>query len=383
MDPVRSLLATALLSALATAQSTLIVDAAMGPGAQYADLPAAVAAATRGDKILLRPTAVYSPVVIGQALEIRSENPAQRARTGRIMIQGLGALDSVVLADLVVESGSGHALTVQRCDAAVRIENVEVAAVSSSNTSALFEDALHVDTLNLLGLRSLVVERSYLRAEGLRLLSGGAGPALQLTDSFALLKSSIVTGFSAAILNCAAPAGVAPTSACELQNSELKLDDSSLVRGGSLSQFLPPSVCSTAADVDGVGLVAFNGAGALPVSGPSVTNIRLDWYDLDAPSYSAPGTVTLQADIGSLPNAALFASVPSSQPFQLNLSVTLWLDLNFLLPLSVETPDAQGVCTWNVQVPPTLALGLPLAWQALVDPFSTFALSEPRITIQR
>ena len=70
-SPISLLTVVALLGAatLASAQRTWIVDAANGANADYTDLPAAVAAARHGDRILLRPGG-YSPVTTGKGISI-------------------------------------------------------------------------------------------------------------------------------------------------------------------------------------------------------------------------------------------------------------------------------------------------------------------------
>jgi hypothetical protein len=64
----------ALLAACAHAQSIWIVDAANGPQAHFTDLPPAVAAATDGDVLLVRP-GQYSPLALsGKALTVLGES---------------------------------------------------------------------------------------------------------------------------------------------------------------------------------------------------------------------------------------------------------------------------------------------------------------------
>jgi pectin methylesterase-like acyl-CoA thioesterase len=63
-----------------------IVDAQMGPGAQFADLPAAIAAAANGDTILVRAGTYSGFSVNGKALTLRGEGMA----TTRILASALG-----------------------------------------------------------------------------------------------------------------------------------------------------------------------------------------------------------------------------------------------------------------------------------------------------
>ena len=81
------------VSGFATAQNTWIVDAASGPGANFTDLPVAVAAAADGDEILVR-AGVYGMTTVTKALRITGE-PGAELRSRRtddvLLIQGLPA----------------------------------------------------------------------------------------------------------------------------------------------------------------------------------------------------------------------------------------------------------------------------------------------------
>ncbi len=97
-SPISLLTVVALLGAatLASAQRTWIVDAANGANADYTDLPAAVAAARHGDRILLRPGG-YSPVTTGKGISILGSPGVTIWLSRDFEIKGIPAGKSFVL----------------------------------------------------------------------------------------------------------------------------------------------------------------------------------------------------------------------------------------------------------------------------------------------
>lgn len=92
-----------------------IVDAQMGPGAQFADLPAAIAAAANGDTILVRAGTYTGANLVGKALTIRGAGAAATLLTdapGAQPNRVANAAGVTVLAGLRID-GSGTGLVVQ------------------------------------------------------------------------------------------------------------------------------------------------------------------------------------------------------------------------------------------------------------------------------
>jgi hypothetical protein len=109
-----------------------IVDAQMGPGAQFADLPAAIAAAANGDTILVRAGTYSGFSVNGKALTLRGEGMA----TTRILASALGMTVEIlnaggvfVLSGLRLEGGL-PAMIVQ--SSAVELLDCELVGLSGA-----------------------------------------------------------------------------------------------------------------------------------------------------------------------------------------------------------------------------------------------------------
>jgi len=109
-------LALLLLALPAPAQdAVIVVDAALGPGADFATLEDALAAAGKDDLILVRSGYYRLPALedfeIEQAVRVVAEEGASVALGSRITISGLGADETVVLRGLELDFTPLHAST--------------------------------------------------------------------------------------------------------------------------------------------------------------------------------------------------------------------------------------------------------------------------------
>lgn len=118
------------LAAIAVAQTTWTVDRFNRPGAQFTDLPAAVAAAASGDVILLRATTAdpadsyLAPAVQGKGLTILGEMGPGLPRvvvTGSWYVNAIPANAAVIVSNVHITYGNGRILqlTVTNCAGAV------------------------------------------------------------------------------------------------------------------------------------------------------------------------------------------------------------------------------------------------------------------------
>lgn len=116
-----ALLAVSLCVASVTAQSTWIVDANGGPGAQFTDLPPALAVAVAGDTVVVRAGA-YSPGVTSRGIRIRCETGASAS----ITVQDLVAAEAFVLRGL---GGPLATFRAERCAGSVVVEGSQASFV--------------------------------------------------------------------------------------------------------------------------------------------------------------------------------------------------------------------------------------------------------------
>src|ERR1700741_3607103 len=125
----RSLLAAgfALLLSTPVLATTYVVDANGGPGVDFTDLPAAVAAAQPGDVLRVMP-GTYSPFTCAEGITI--------VGYGGPTVNGTVALSSIPLGPPMVLAGvSATNLVVTACDAPVIVQDVGTVDEISIETS--------------------------------------------------------------------------------------------------------------------------------------------------------------------------------------------------------------------------------------------------------
>ncbi len=130
------------LAASLSAQNVWVVDQSSGPGATHADLPAAVAAASSGDTVLVRSGTYSSFTLDGKGLVVTAEAGAAARVAGVMIVRNLPLGGSVVLRGLNTGAGGApdYGLLAQSCAGAVWIE--ECALVGSVGTKT---DAARVE----------------------------------------------------------------------------------------------------------------------------------------------------------------------------------------------------------------------------------------------
>ena len=122
--PLRTVVAVLSLTAVATGQRTWIVDAANGPGTDFVDLPPAVAAASDGDRILVR-GGVYSPTTISKALRIQGALSTQFATPfAALIVENIPAGRTVELTSLQMNQAAGAGLLIRACRGTVTLRDV-------------------------------------------------------------------------------------------------------------------------------------------------------------------------------------------------------------------------------------------------------------------
>lgn len=126
-----------IVSVPALAQNVIVVDAAGGPGSDYTDLAAAIAAANPGDILLLRSGAysngepLLNTIVVSKPIALHADKGAAVLLTSKLQFTGLAPGESASLRGVTAIAspapfGMLGDVQVFHCDGAVRIEHVVV-----------------------------------------------------------------------------------------------------------------------------------------------------------------------------------------------------------------------------------------------------------------
>lgn len=136
----------AALAAPAGAQSLIVVDAALGPGADHATINAAVQAASDGDTLLVRPGAYNEAFTLdGLALTIIADGPAGSVIVLNANVRNLAANEQVTLRGLTAAPFFFSLLpasSIKNCDGAIHIEDCTfLSAPTNPLGNVLIDDA--------------------------------------------------------------------------------------------------------------------------------------------------------------------------------------------------------------------------------------------------
>ncbi|TAJ21648.1 MAG: hypothetical protein EPO68_04320 [Planctomycetota bacterium] len=134
--PARAAVAALAAHALA-AQQVIVVDAAGGPGSDYADLDAAIAAANAGDFLLLRAgeyfpaAAITNRFRVNKSLLLHGEAEAEVKLRGALWVEDIAAsgwftLRGVDVAQQLAPFLAFDDLSIEDCAGPVRIEDAEI-----------------------------------------------------------------------------------------------------------------------------------------------------------------------------------------------------------------------------------------------------------------
>ncbi len=232
-----AVLAVTLLLSRASAD-VFVVDAAGGPGVDFADIPAAVAAASDGDVILVRGTATYTwPTISGLGLVIAADGPPV-AMSGPFVIEDVPAGSSVTLSGLQTFSlfpgvYVHSPLVIRDCEGPVLARDC-VFVSSSASSSA--------------GPAVTVRGDSSVTLVDCTLVEGGSigRPGLLVEDGTVFVQGCDLFGGVGQV--SFGPLGGAPGGAGALVRGGLVLFDGSTLTGGTGPVSVPAEPCKDGGD---------------------------------------------------------------------------------------------------------------------------------------
>ncbi|MEZ5967131.1 MAG: hypothetical protein R3F56_25070 [Planctomycetota bacterium] len=355
---------------------TFVVDAANGPGTTFTDLPPAVAAATDGDQIVVRPGA-YGSVSTGKALTILAEGSSWSAPA--IEISGLAAGRDFVLSGFH-SSGAAPRLRVHACAGRVLLHRVQLTQSFLDFTQA---PGLEIDACALVrvadsrcdGRPALAASDSTVQVLGSRLAGGAAvsnsalvvasTPALALTGGRLELTDSGLTGGAGAT----GAQTRAPSPALVAVGGTLRVAGPSataFLAAGTGTTIATPALLGTLGSLRIDPSVQLGAHGGAPGIGGSIAVQVLRLPALDARGAAPGGTVAIDLFAPVNDFAALFVGQPADLTSLPGFGGDLGLDPARMLHIVTGTTDATGHLAFTLPVPsnPTLR-GANWVWQSL------------------
>lgn len=344
--PLRLLVSFAVTIPTATVVGQRPTFTVGGAGADYASLPAAVAAVPPGSVLLVQP-GVHEGFSTGKPLRILfdfdetsgSMQPAPGAGH-TITITGLPAGEPFVLSgrDAAVLGGSLGGIRIANCAAPVILQGLDVDAASSlSGLDITNAAAVHVHRSELVGSFGLLAQDALLSVgDSLVLGTGGAGGVLTRVRCHSARNYWIGSAQSGLrMYRCTA----------QLANDGLGL----IAVLGTIDpvEALEVIDCQVQGDPATLGLAPANGAAP-------VFQLLGSWSNEEVPllAYTggAPATVASAMMTSSQPRfGAIFFGVPAAPATALGFG-TAYLDLTAPILLTFGTCDAAGLAV-DVQVP--------------------------------
>lgn len=344
--PLRLVLTLAMLASPAAVMAQRPTFTVGGAGADYASLPAAVAAVPPGSVLLVQP-GVHEGFSTGKPLRILfdfdetngSVQPAPGAGH-TITITGLPPGEAFVISghDALVLGGSLGGIRVVNCTAPVILQGLDVdAATATSALEVVNAAAVHVHRSELVGTFGMLAQDALLSVgDSLVLGTGGAGGVLTRVRCHSARNYWIGTGQSGLrMYRCTA----------QLANDGLGLI--AVLGTSDPVEALELVDCQVQGDPATLGLAPANGA-------PPVFQLLGSWDYDEVPLLvyvgGEPGTVASVQMTSSQPRfGAIFFGVPAAPPTVLGFG-TAYLDLAAPILLTFGTCDATGL-TVDVQVP--------------------------------
>ncbi len=361
-------LALVLASAPVVAQQTWVVDAAGGPGANFTDVPPAVAAAAPGDTLLIRSGTYTPPIAISKGLTLSPESSGDVAvfSPATLDIAGLPMGQRCALKSL--HGVGGNPLLLRCADnlGSVHVEDLrwfrpwinrcsQVTLASCRGPTGYIKDSVvSISTSEFIG--------------GVGVYGMGASPGLYIENSRLTLQETDAQGEDCISYCysycCRAAPGVF------LRNSEVLLIGG-VLRGGTAYHLFYGSFRTWSAN--GTGTLT-NSGGALPDGTLGVQLRAASVASLSARVGRPAGTLTTTLAVAPNAPVALLASLPRAGgpiPFgAVSGWPGVWIDeLAFLVLFQGMAPSAGPLTrTYSLSKPPEI-YNIPLMLQAVyLDP---------------
>ena len=328
-----------------------IVDAAMGPGAQFKDIPAAVAKALDGDKIIVR-KGKYTPFTLSRGVTIIGQSGVTFPWFGVLYISNLPAGRTAAVHNIQYSYG----LSVNNCKGRVICERLGMYSMSVTNSPQVY-------LLNLggylTGTARLSVTNSRVIVTKSRFGASTGGTGVVLRNSNVTMAGCFVTG-GQWWLNYNPAIGMDSGSVLTLTDDGLSVISvphlsTSVIVGAGTVVLDPRVVLKTASNIPAI------------ASGIKVTRRTVPY--LDARGAPLGGTVNVTLKAGANHPFFLAIGLPGNVTAFPSLGGSVWLDLNTAILIATGKLDSNGAYAWASTVPRANVLfGLTLVWQGTAGP---------------
>jgi hypothetical protein len=382
MHLLQSLLACAIAASL-PAQTTWIVDQSGGPGTNFTDIPPAVAAASAGDVILVRPGS-YSSFSVSKGVKILGQ-PSFTVASGMIgappviRILDLPANETLVVANATISLSPllpPTSASIQNALGHVHLQNV------------LFEPGSGTPGLVVSGSADVTVaDCTFARGSsgGTLPVPTGFDPAVSVTNSDVTLVGSIVQGRIGGRFPGFPSSVTIPTGkSLVVTSSTMHLSRCDVVAGGDVFGGPMSAVIASASSLTFTGLptnVVKGAAGAPAINADASSTVEIDTQlsvhgtaggaafvqrrivTLDASGGTLGGSMTADAVSPEGDICILFLGVP--YPPTPSPIGTLRINLATAVLIAQQVVPASGVTQQTVNIPNAVVLrGLLLGVQA-------------------
>lgn len=380
-----SILAALLASSCALAQTTWIVDATNGPGTSFTDVPAAVAAASSGDLLIVRPGNYTSfetnkGLTMLGGLGVRIARP-QPLHASAVVVSGLPANETFTMLgfETVPATFLLPRIEVLSCAGKVHLEDIRIDGIARS----LFQNGS--PALRIENAASVVLARSRFRGQPGVLARGStliatdtecsgtdglnsiyefpAGHGIHAESSQITLSRCRAQGGTFFTYGPSSSAGLGLGLSSQLSTWTILGDATTQIVAGSAPGYVA-SAMTGSGSVRTNPAVAFVPSGVAPSISPAISVANLEIPSLRATGAPLGGSVSI--DLFGLAGDAfgLFVGLPGD-PIPLGALGELWIDLG-IGPLFVAggSIGAGRHFAMNVAVPnDPLVIGARFTWQ--------------------
>lgn len=313
------------LTATAQAQNLWVVDAASGPGSDFANFPLALASAADGDTLLVRSGSYFGPIILDDLdLSIVADSDAE-VDLERLEVRNISAAKTVTLRGLTITSqlfGQQPNLVVADCEGPICIEDCR------------FEGASLIvgEVVRITDARAVTLTRCTLEPP----VSSGGSATLHITRSAVALFESSVQGGDAS------PSVIGPGiagPAVLVDDSRVTVAASLLTGGNGGPGFSGANPCQDGGDGQPGLRVVGTGLGRVEVidststggSGGAASGVGCS-DGADAPDYDVVNGILSQLP-GVAPRFAMSSPMRSGELLEFELSglpgSTTWMLLGF------------------------------------------------------